>query len=98
MTHDEIIAVVQAHKNGKALEMRDDPANEWRERRNLLEGNPPTFNFAEYEYRIKPEPLECWVTVNDSGNFSGLHTKKSTAEEEVKTWAGRVVHMREVLP
>lgn len=49
MTHDDMIAVIQAHKEGKAIELRQMGRSNWEFR---ISGNPD-FNFLEYEYRVK---------------------------------------------
>lgn len=60
MTHDEMIALIEAHRDGKTIEFRDprfDNFKDWQLCR------MPTWNFQRNEYRIKPEPLtleECW--------------------------------------
>lgn len=59
MTHDEMIAVIQAHKAGKAIEVRDRgwPIAHWG-------ASDPNWNFLCYDYRIKPEPpkpREWWI-------------------------------------
>ncbi|HEY6073922.1 MAG TPA: hypothetical protein VIV15_11125 [Anaerolineales bacterium] len=51
MTHDEIIAVIQAHKDGKHIELR--------EKHDFGEWKPvcrPEWDFRDYDYRVKPEP------------------------------------------
>lgn len=57
MNHDEMIAVIQAHKEGKTLQFqirRDNP--------NIREAwidlfiDSISWNFERFEYRIKPEP------------------------------------------
>ena len=59
MTHDEMIALIEAHRDGKTIQYRLTPKAEWRDR-TLLGAD---FNFADICYRIKPESLtlkECW--------------------------------------
>jgi hypothetical protein len=49
----------------------------------------------EYEYRRKPQPLECWVLVNSDG-FMGCAWP---SRDEIEQPAGdgcRIVHFREV--
>lgn len=53
MTHDEMIAVITAHKEGKAIEWRSSCSSKW-----LVLGCNPTWNFGQYEYRIKPTPIQ----------------------------------------
>lgn len=59
MTHDEMIALIEAHRDGKTIQYRLSPKAEWRDRHlKSLD-----FDFSDVEYRIKPEPLtlgECW--------------------------------------
>lgn len=56
MTHDEMISVIQAHKEGKKVEFKHKTRhNEW------FKGNDLGWNFQEYNYRIAREPRKCWV-------------------------------------
>lgn len=64
MTDDEIIAVVKAHKEGKAIQFRLHGSREaWRV------AHFPTWSFEGVEYRVKPEPLVCWVVRYDDGSI-----------------------------
>jgi len=59
MTHDEMIALIEAHRDGQTIQYRLTFDAEWRDR--SLKGTD--FNFADLFYRIKPEPLtldQCW--------------------------------------
>ncbi len=51
MTNNEIIAVVQAHKEGKQIQSRHLHDTHWM-------NNPTEFqwNFGVYDYRVAPEP------------------------------------------
>lgn len=51
MKHNEMINVIQAHKDGKMIQYRLQNHNtgEWQDTDN------PMFNFGEFDYRIKPE-------------------------------------------
>lgn len=52
MSDDEIIRVVQAHKDGKRIECRHTLLGEqWRE-------CDPMWSFMSFDYRVKPEPRE----------------------------------------
>lgn len=59
MTHDEMIALIEAHRDGKTIQYRLSPKEEWRDRyRKSLD-----FDFSAVDYRIKPVLLtldECW--------------------------------------
>ncbi len=46
----EMIAVMRAWVDGKEVECQSRPGTGWYQAAN------PVFNFAEYEYRVKPEP------------------------------------------
>ena len=52
------------------------------------------------EYRIKPEPLECWVNVYQNRDISNCGSGFRTKEAAEKASAGNAVrvavHMREV--
>ena len=61
MTHDMMIAVIQAHKDGKKLEFRDERFPEFKEWVECLE---PLWNFAAHDYRIKPEPMVIFAEVS----------------------------------
>jgi hypothetical protein len=56
MTVDEMIEVLQAAKDGKAIQYRNiDIGGDWID-------CSKTCLYYTPEYRIKPEPRECWVT------------------------------------
>lgn len=59
MTHDEMIEVIAAHRDGKQIQYRLKPKGPWRDR-TLSNAD---FNFTDTAYRIKPEQLTlkgCW--------------------------------------
>jgi hypothetical protein len=76
MTHDEMIAVIQAHKDGKKLEFRDQRFTKFKEWVQCLE---PHWNFKDCDYRIKPEPRILWVVMYLSGNPAGCFDTKDAA-------------------
>lgn len=51
MTHDEIIAVVQAHKAGKGIEMRPRGAQNGRWKPAYI----PSWDFSHYNYRVRSD-------------------------------------------
>jgi hypothetical protein len=58
MTHDEMIAVIEAHKNGKIIQYQ---------RFNGLfadTAGDPSWNFNCETYRIKPEPMVIFAEVS----------------------------------
>lgn len=56
MTHDEMIAIIQAAKEGKKIEVLYAPSS-WGPCDGIR------FNFVKYTYRIKPQSLrgEGWI-------------------------------------
>ena len=59
MTHDEMIAVIQAHKYGKQIEFRKSVSNEpWRNLNGLM------FDFALFTYRVKPNQKKILYQYN----------------------------------
>jgi len=53
MTHDEMIAVIQAHKEGKVIQHETNKI--W------YDNHCPSFNFDNCTFRVKPEPkLRPW--------------------------------------
>ena len=62
MSHDEMIAVIQAHKNGGKVEYRGRSEITW-----TLVLTNPIWNFAAHDYRIKPEPRSLWIVRYQSG-------------------------------
>lgn len=59
MTHDEMIAVIQADRDGKTVEMRNGDA--WREKT----PSDPFWFTGNWEYRIKPTPKRVQLTRDD---------------------------------
>jgi len=64
MTHDEMISVIQHHKNGGKVEHKATEGNFWRLTRK------PTWDFEAFEYRAKPEPLAIWAEIIGNGHIS----------------------------
>ena len=49
------------------------------------------------EYRIKPQPFECWVNVYDDGEHNAYDKEKSAVENAYEKTVRVAVHMREVV-
>jgi hypothetical protein len=89
MTHDEMIAVITAHKEGKAIECQLKGFSRWLPMLNK-------WDFSAFNYRIKPEPIEMWVNVYPSGAHH-RYGSESDARQHAREGAYRVaVHLREV--
>jgi hypothetical protein len=76
MTHDEMIAVIQAHKDGKAIQYRFMVKDGW------IKASTPNWNFSELAFRVKPEPKEYWLVPYADG--TGLEVFEA---EPDKTYA-----------
>ena len=59
MTHDEMIEVIQAHKDGKVIQFmaKGGGVVEFNDRRRT----DNHMDFINIDYRIKPEPKEYWL-------------------------------------
>lgn len=75
MTHDEMIAVIQAEKDGKIVQMTHNMGGSpWGDHNRW-----DPFDFACYKYRIKPEPKELWV--NEYDGYACAYLSKEAAEQ-----------------
>ncbi len=75
MTDDEIIAVVQAHKEGKKIEERCHSSSSWRH------VTFPRWNFEDCDYRVKKEPSVIYA--NEYGSKVIAYKTKFDAESSV---------------
>jgi hypothetical protein len=79
MTHDEMIAVIQAHKDGKVIEEctngRYGNAGAWGK-----SGDWPVWDFRLKDYRVKPMPKEYWlVPYKGRGGFTVFEAYPNSA-------------------
>ena len=92
MTHDEMIAVIQAHRDGKAIQFCGyGMAGAWDD---VIH---PDWDFANYEYRIKPEPQkprEWWIERMPDGEKNLWTCPRSAVIGRYQ----EIIHVREVLP
>jgi hypothetical protein len=77
MTHDEMIAVIQHHKNGGKVEHKATEGNFWR----LTE--KPTWDFEAFDYRAKPEPLVAFIIYNETAQNIFTFCGKSQSPTEL---------------
>lgn len=94
MTHDEMIAVIAAHRDGKQIQsaanVKNSDFRDWHD-------TSPTWDFFSCDYRVKPKPVEAWVVVTEDGVMFGVYQYRQNAEATVKK-AGlnlRIVHLVE---
>lgn len=74
-TDEEIISVVTAHKNGKKIQARE--GGDW------FDDPDPVWNFTQFDYREKPEPMVIWVTFRGDviGSVFSTEPKHYTAQD-----------------
>ena len=71
MKVSEQIAIIKAYEDGKTIERRAFFTSEWKSIDNI---NNYQFNFAEYEYRIKPVPkYRPYESVDEAFNEAKKH-------------------------
>ena len=71
MKVSEQIAIMKAYEDGKSIERRALFTSEWKSIDNI---NNYQFNFAEYEYRIKPVPkYRPYESVDEAFNEAKKH-------------------------
>ena len=95
MSHDEMIAVIQAHKDGRVIQCRDmrDIDDTWNE------GEYFVWNFESFEYRIKPEPHSLWLVRYQSGNSASCFYTEHAAMISAASINKATIHeYKEVLP
>jgi len=91
MTHNEMIEVIQAHRDGKKIEFASkDSPNQWE-----YVGNP-IWDFHLGSYRIKQESREWWISVRGTESCAVAFLNRESAAACMLT--AEVVHVREVLP
>lgn len=103
MNHDEMIAVIQAHKDGRTVEWRSKTAKAGEP----FEWTPAAaFDFIYFAYRIKPEPpkpREWWALFNEDWEVCtgcGLsNSLEAASERNHRSHFGqmRIIQVREVL-
>ena len=96
MNYDQMIAVLQAAKDGKALQMqakkRGGTGGAW------LDVANPLWNFACYNYRVKPEPRVFYAILKEHGSQRCFaYRDRELAEKLACSPNQKVVKLVEVL-
>ena len=79
MTHDEMIAVIRAHKYGNRIECkRNDEDVQWKAVEN------PIWDFNRNDYRIAREPRKCWVKWSSGGEAYSANFESVTEADAIK--------------
>ena len=94
MTPDQIIEVVTAFKNGKKIEAHHKIMGDWHVA-------VPAWDFHQFNYRVKPEPMELWVNEMVDGRWYSYPTKKDALKASSlynqSAFARKAVLFREVI-
>jgi hypothetical protein len=99
MNHDEMIAVIQAHKDGKKIEFKRKSAaaaTGW----DIFKYSHPSWDFSSFDYRIKKEPIELYAVMHDDNRYvRTIRPDRLTVEEYAMRCipVAKIVHFREVL-
>jgi len=90
MNHDEMIEVIQAHKDGKTIQLRHKNQPKW------VDFSKPLWNFDNTDYRVKPEPREFYIDLNSNGTVQcGLPVRAS--DGSASSLASETIKVREVI-
>lgn len=81
MTHDEMIAVIAAHRDGKKVQCQVKNHADWYDYHN---GDEPQWDFNSFDYRIKPDPLVLWGLYKPDGSFYGTYRTLESAQDDKK--------------
>lgn len=99
MTIDEMIAVLQAAKAGKAIQCKGKRDKEWSD---ITPFENATWDFNLADYRVKPEPREWWLHSyagkSSPRPFGALYFTKEDAYSASNGNADEIIKVREVLP
>ena len=77
MTHDEMIAVIQHHKNGGRVEFQTrflGKNSSWEEI------SDPSWDFYASNYRPKPEPVILWLELDSKGLVIASYKNQTIAQ------------------
>ncbi len=90
MTHNQMIEVIAAHRDKKTIQ--------------LLRSNGqwddlacPVWDFANFKYRIKPEPREWWAVKYGDGSVICEPSKQDAVRAADGSPSREVIRVREVL-
>ncbi len=84
-------AIMQAYADGKEIQFKYFKDSHWMS----LQTFGTEFDFATYDYRVKPKPREYWLNIYP-GNVTVIHNTFDSAAES-RSPDGTTIHVREVL-
>lgn len=75
MSHDEMIAVIQHHRDGGRIQIANQGKG------NFEYTSKPIWDFNIFDYRAEPEPRSLFVAFNSLGNLIIAMPDRAIAEE-----------------
>lgn len=93
MNIPEMIEVLQAAKDGKEIQIWSPTLQEWV----VPFEDKPNWNFAQCDYRVKPELREWWINIYPGCGIGVLHDTQADADAYSKPERLECIHIREVL-
>ena len=92
---DYQFSIMQAIKDGVAVQVRSKDASVWRAHRPVTDAFV-ALNFSDFEFRIKPQPLEVYMNVYQDGSLGTGHVSATAAEQARGERNARIIKLREV--
>jgi len=93
-----LLPIIQAFAEGKAIQFRWEGLNGYNSWNDLPEDERMTVTFPaeDYEYRIKPKPMEIWMRIDavEQLDWTNVYYDKEHAKKECGDTP--LVHFREV--
>ena len=89
MTTAEMIEAMQACIDGKEIQYKANCEHTWRHCIN------PSWNWAQFQYRVRPEPREFWVNCYANENMHA-YTSKGRADNAAGKLRTECIHVREI--
>ena len=92
MNHQEMIDVIQAHKDGATIQTgtRQTP---WVD----VANNKPSWNFTHFNYRVKPvAPREVFIVDIVNGGLGSMHYENPSLVPSSSNYCYKIVKFREV--
>jgi hypothetical protein len=86
MTHDEMIYVLQAHKEGERIQRQNKNSELGELEEEWIDILTPTWDFRNYNFRVRRKPRKWWLNVYRDGYRENCvrYLSKKEAVEAVK--------------
>lgn len=94
MNTKEKIEIMQAWLDGKTIEFKKGHKPWATLSMAACTEDEPTWYWGEYEYRIKPEPFECWIALSNDGYAEIITDKRRLKSFNMDYF--KVIKVREV--